>query len=94
MKSSLERDFGKKKKNGTTSFKREFGSHWLIEHSWFVCLDSELGKTSRSINQDVHRRRKKKHFYFTSKIGVQVSEVIFSSCQPLNQERVKPYSWS
>lgn len=25
-----------------TSFKREFESHWLMEHNWSVCLDSEL----------------------------------------------------
>lgn len=25
-----------------TSFKRESESHWLMEHNWFVCLDSEL----------------------------------------------------
>lgn len=25
-----------------TSFKREFESHWLMEHNLFVCLDSTL----------------------------------------------------
>lgn len=38
---SKEKDF--------TSFKRESDSHWLMEHNWFVCLDSELRNRSISV---------------------------------------------
>lgn len=35
-------------KVGFTSFKRESESHWLIEHNWFVFLDSELRSRGKS----------------------------------------------
>lgn len=43
----MDTEFTKKKKK-FTSFKRESELHWLMEHSWFVSIDSELRDRKKS----------------------------------------------
>lgn len=52
----VEIEFKKENPYCTTSFKREFESHWLMEHNKFVCLDSKLSKRiiTHQNKNDVH----------------------------------------
>lgn len=76
-----------------TSFKRELESHRLMEHNWFVCLDSKLSKRAMDIRPN-HQKKTNVCYVLIAQVYSSNWGIFYWKVQSELRLNTSPYQWS